>query len=265
MRYVPELMEMGKRVVDLSADFRLEDPAVYEEWYGTAHTCPGLLREAVYGLPELNRDKIAGAQLVANPGCYPTAVTLGLLPLVTGSIVSGTLCVDAKSGISGAGRKPTLQTHFPQVADGVAPYDVSGHRHKPEMEQVLAGVAGGGSIPIVFIPHLVPMNRGILCTIFVQLKERMGDSEIWDLYNDAYSAEAFVQLLDVGECPQTKAVQGNNDCHIGLTSTLDGKGLVVMSAIDNLVKGASGQAIQNMNLLCGLPEETGLLAPGLFP
>ena len=265
MKYVPDLMVMGKKIVDLSADFRFEDPAVYEKWYGAKHSCPELLGEAAYGLPELNREKIASAQLVANPGCYPTAVALGLLPLAAGSLVSGTVSVDAKSGISGAGRKLTLETHFPQVADGVTPYAVSGHRHKPEMEQILAGVAGGGMFPIVFIPHLVPMNRGILCTMFVQLKDRMGDSEIRDLYNDAYSGEVFVQLLDTGGCPQTKAVQGNNNCHIGLASTLDGEGLVVMSAIDNLVKGASGQAVQNMNLLCGLPEDTGLLAPGLFP
>lgn len=265
MKIVPGLMSIGKKIVDLSADFRFDDPAVYEKWYGVPHSCPELLEQAVYGLPELNRDRIEDSQLVANPGCYPTAVALGLLPLVEGSFVSGTVYIDAKSGISGAGRKLTLQTHFPQVADNIVPYAVSGHRHQPEMEQVLTGVTVGGTFPVAFIPHLVPMNRGILCTMYVPLKDRMGDSEIWDLYNDAYSVEAFVHLLDAGECPQTKAVQGSNNCHIGMAAALNGEGLVVMSAIDNLVKGASGQAVQNMNLLCGLPEDTGLLAPGLFP
>jgi N-acetyl-gamma-glutamyl-phosphate reductase len=265
MKVVPGLMEMGKKIVDLSADFRFDEPAVYEKWYGTPHSCPELLREAVYGLPESNRKKIAGAQLVANPGCYPTAVALGLLPLAKGLLVADTVFIDAKSGISGAGRKPTLQTHFPQLADGVVPYAVPGHRHQPEMELLLAGASGGGIFPVVFIPHLVPMNRGILCTMYALLKDKMGDSEIWDLYNDAYSDEGFVHLLNEGECPQTKAVQGSNYCHIGLAAVLGGEGLVVMSAIDNLVKGASGQAVQNMNLLCGLPEDTGLLAPGLFP
>ena len=265
MKIVPELISTGKRIVDLSADFRFDDPEVYEKWYGIKHSCTGVLKQAVYGLPELNRDKIEGAQLVANPGCYPTAVALGLFPLAEGSFVLGSVYVDAKSGISGAGRNLTLQTHFPQVADSVVPYAVSGHRHQPEMEQVLAGVTEGGTFPFAFIPHLVPMNRGILCTMYVPLKDRMGDSEIRDLYNNAYGVEAFVHLLDAGECPQTKAVQGSNNCHIGLAGTLNGEGLVVMSAIDNLVKGASGQAVQNMNLLCGVPEDTGLRAPGLFP
>ena len=265
MKIVPGLMATDKKIVDLSADFRFDEPAVYEKWYGTPHSCPELLREAVYGLPESNRKKIAGAQLVANPGCYPTAVALGLLPLVKVSLVAGTVFIDAKSGVSGAGRKLTLQTHFPQLADGVVPYAVSGHRHQPEMELLLAGASGHSIFPVVFVPHLVPMNRGILCTMYVTLNDGMGDSEIWDLYNDAYSAEAFVHMLKAGECPQTKAVQGSNNCHIGLAAVLDGKGLIVMSAIDNLVKGASGQAVQNMNLLCGLPEDTGLLVPGLFP
>ena len=265
MKIMPELFSMDKKIVDLSADFRFDDPGLYEKWYGVPHSCPGLMGEAVYGLPELNRERIAGARLVANPGCYPTAVVLGLLPVVEASLVSGAVVIDAKSGISGAGRKLTLETHYPQIADGITPYAILGHRHQPEMEQILSGVAEGTPFPVVFIPHLVPMNRGILCTVYIHLKEKMGDSEIRDLYNDAYGDESFVHLLDEGECPRTKAVQGSNNCHIGLVTALGGEGLVIMSAIDNLVKGASGQAVQNMNLLCGLPEDTGLAVPGLFP
>lgn len=271
MRHVPELIAVGKKVVDLSADFRLADPALYERWYGTAHACPELLAEAVYGLPEINRVPISKARLVANPGCYPTAAIIALRPLCGRVAAVGTVVVDAKSGVSGAGRSPTLDTHFPQAADSMAPYSVAGHRHLPEMETWLGAIAPAGCPPVVFTPHLAPMNRGIICTAYVPLTTgaptivEAGIDHIRGCYEEAYAGERFVRLLSGGEYPRTKDVQGSNNCHVALELAGDGAVLVVMSAIDNLVKGASGQAVQNMNIMCGLPEETGLVCPGLFP
>jgi N-acetyl-gamma-glutamyl-phosphate reductase len=265
MKAVPGLVATGKRVVDLSADFRLDDAGVYERWYGAGHEAPGLMAEAVYGLPELNRERISTARLTANPGCYPTAALLGLYPIAAEGLVEGTVIVDAKSGVSGAGRKLTLNTHYPQVADGMVPYGVSGHRHLPEITGELNKLTAGPGLDVVFAPHLAPMNRGILCTMYLELSERSSAAGVRALYEKAYVSERFIQLLPAGVYPGTKAVQGSNNCQVGLEVAGGGRTLVVMTAIDNLVKGASGGAVQNMNLMCGLPEDTGLAGPGLFP
>ncbi len=262
-KVVKELAALGKPVVDLSADFRLQSPDEYEKWYDTAHGAPDLLSDAVYGIPEIYRDAVASARLTANPGCYPTAALLGLYPLAAAGMLRGPVVVDAKSGVSGAGRSLTLATHYPQIADGMQPYSVAGHRHLPEIRDQLEKL--GGEADVVFTPHLAPMNRGILCTTYVRLQGGVDPAGLRELYENAYNGERFVQLLPEGACPQTKAVQGSNDCHVALGFPDGGSTLVVMSAIDNLVKGAAGQAIQNMNLMCGLEETAGLAGPGLFP
>lgn len=264
MKVAPELLGMGKKVIDMSADFRLGGTEEYERWYGISHECPDLLEEAAYGLPEVNRGQIAGARLVANPGCYPTATLLGLFPAARNGLIDGTVIVDAKSGVSGAGRGLTPRTHFPQVADGMAPYAVSGHRHLPEMKGGLLGLRDGAEPNVVFTPHLAPMNRGILCTMYVPLPGGDRPSGIREAYAAAYEPEAFVHLLDEGRYPDTKSVQGGNDCHVALEFPA-GDMLIVMTVIDNLVKGASGQAVQNMNIMCGLPEDAGLAGPAVFP
>jgi N-acetyl-gamma-glutamyl-phosphate reductase len=265
MKVLPELADAGKKMVDLSADFRFDDPGEYERWYGTAHSAPELLGEVVYGLPEMNREQILGAQVTANPGCYSTCALIGLFPAVKAGLVGGTVFIDAKSGVSGAGRQLTLGTHYPQIADGVEPYAVSGHRHLPEIVAELDRVVPGQMADVVFTPHLVPMNRGILCTTYIPLKETVDASQVRGTYQKAFAEERFVHLLDAGSYPQTKAVRGSNNCYVSI-ETLPGSGvMVVMSVIDNLVKGASGQAVQNMNLMCGLPEDMGLEGPGLFP
>ncbi len=262
MRVVADAFEAGVKVVDLSADFRLPEP-VYVEWYGVQHESPGLLDEAVYGLPELYRESISKARVVANPGCYPTSVLLGLAPLARAGLIRGTVIVDSKSGVSGAGRKATPATHYTQVADGIVPYGVSGHRHLPEIEVRIGDLQEG--LGVAFAPHLVPMNRGILSTMYVELEKGSEPSGVREMYAGAYGEEAFVHLLPEGSYPHTKSVQGTNNCHVALQAAPGGSTLVVMSAIDNLVKGASGQAVQNANLMCGLDETAGLEAPGLFP
>jgi N-acetyl-gamma-glutamyl-phosphate reductase len=265
LKTLPMLAGEGKRVVDLSADFRFGDAVEYEKWYGAKHSEPQLLEEAVYGIPEINREMIAGARITANPGCYPTAALIGIYPVAKAGLIGGTVVVDAKSGVSGAGRKPTLGTHYPQIADGIEPYSVSGHRHFPEMLGELNKLNAGKAVNMVFTPHLVPINRGILCTIYVPLREAQEDTVIRRIYEESYAGEPFVHLLGRGRYPQTKSVQGSNNCHVAVELPGEGNMLVVMTAIDNLVKGASGQAVQNMNLMCGLPETTGLAGPGLFP
>jgi N-acetyl-gamma-glutamyl-phosphate reductase len=261
MKAVAQAIDMGLKVIDLSADFRLTADE-YLEWYGTEHLSEGLLDEAVYGLPELNRSEIAGARLVANPGCYPTSAILGLAPVAP--LIEGNVIIDAKSGVSGAGRKLTLGTHFPQVSDGISPYGVSGHRHAPEIRSRLASLAGR-AVNTVFTPHLAPMNRGILCTMYVQVGAATSIEKVRSLYMDAYGDEPFVRVLPAGDYPQTKATQGSNNCHLALEMPGGTGVLVVMSAIDNLVKGASGQAVQSANIMCGLDEVAGLDGPGLFP
>ena len=262
MRVVAEAVSAGRKVVDLSADFRL--PAdLYAEWYGLDHTSPDLLQSAVYGLCELNRQEIAGASLVANPGCFPTASLLGLYPLAKACMIGGTVIIDAKTGISGAGRTLTLPTHFPQASDSITPYAVSGHRHAPEISLCLQEMTAG-PVKMVFTPHLAPMDRGILSTMYVPLQRSAKPAEVRATFQEAFSGEPFVQLLEEGAYPQTKAVRGCNSCHVAVEVT--GAGMaIVMSAIDNLVKGASGQAVQSANIMFGMDEKLGLSVCGLFP
>jgi len=263
MGMAPALLRAGTRVVDLAADFRLRDAALWERWYGMPHTCPELLGEAVYGLPELNREAIRGARLVANPGCYPTAVLLGFAPLIEAGLVDpGRLVADAKSGVSGAGRKAAVATQFCEVADRLCAYAVAGHRHLPEIEQGLRGM-GGDDLKLTFVPHLVPMVRGMHATLYGWLNECSAD--IQALYEKRYAAEPFVDVLGVGGHPDTGQVRGSNLCRIACHRPGDGEVVVVLSAIDNLVKGAAGQAVQNMNLMLGLPETTGLDGIALVP
>jgi N-acetyl-gamma-glutamyl-phosphate reductase len=250
----------GTRVVDLSADFRLIDPTVYEEWYHTPHTATDCLAEAVYGLPEIHRERIRGASLIANPGCYPTSVLLGLYPLASRRLIAeDAIIVDAKSGVSGAGRKPSLTTHFVEVNEDVRPYSVGhSHRHVPEMEQELADLLGRPT-RVTFSPHLIPVNRGIVSTIYV--RTTVGAGNLHDLYTDAYAGEPFVRVVPPGDLARLKHVVGTNLCAISVTELADGRAIIV-SAIDNLLKGASGQAVQNMNLLFGLDETLGLAGAG---
>jgi len=263
------LIETKKKVIDLSADFRLKDPNTYETWYKTPHLHPDLLNRAAYGLPELHRTAIQSARLVANPGCYPTGALLGLLPLMAKSWIDpGGIIIDAKSGVSGAGRSPGRAYHFPEVNESVTAYSIGRHRHLPEIEQELSGLARK-KISVTFTPHLLPVNRGILSTIYTRPNKAIGTEEAVALFSDYYKKEPFVHVLPAGELPNTRNVQGANDCHIGLA--VDGHAdskhpaLVIVTAIDNLVKGAAGQAIQNMNLMMGYEETLGLMAPGLFP
>ncbi len=266
MNMAPRCLAAGARVIDLGADFRLRDAAAYGRWYGCEHAAPALLDEAVYGLPELWREEIRGARLVANPGCYPTASVLGLAPLLaSGWADPAGIVIDAKSGVSGAGRSPSLKVHFAEVNENLRPYNIAGaHRHTPEIEQALGRLAG---VPVVvsFNPHLVPMNRGILATIYVTLRRRRSLEELVALYRDRYGGEPFVLVMEAGCLPETKHAQGSNLCLIGLALDERAGRLVVASVIDNLVKGAAGQAVQNMNLMFGLPETDGLDAPGLYP
>jgi N-acetyl-gamma-glutamyl-phosphate reductase len=269
MPVAARLLGKKKKVVDLSADFRLKDPKIYEAWYGTPHQFPDLLGRACYGLPELHRDVIKSAALVANPGCYPTGALLGLLPLFAGARVDPSrIIIDAKSGVSGAGRTPTQTTHFPEANEAISAYSVGRHRHRPEIEQELSGLIRQ-NVSVTFTPHLMPVNRGILTTLYARSNDPMDTAEAVALYRDYYKGEPFIRILPPGELPNTRNIQGSNDCHIGLVTdrpvSRPGTELVIVTAIDNLVKGAAGQAIQNMNLMTGLEETWGLTAPGLFP
>jgi N-acetyl-gamma-glutamyl-phosphate reductase len=252
MEYAPSLLDIGKRVVDLSADFRLKDVGIYEEWYNTRHTASLLIDEAVYGLCELYRDKIREAKLIANPGCYPTSVILGLAPLLReGLIEEGSIIIDAKSGVSGAGRSPSELTHFPEANESIRAYSVFSHRHKPEIEQELSALAGS-DIKVCFVPHLAPMSNGILTTIYAKLKR---EESLLNLYKQFYQGEPFVKILK--EPPSVKDAVGTNLCLIHPASEKDR--VVVLSCIDNLIKGASGQAVQNMNIMFGMDEIDGLI------
>lgn len=265
MRVVPPLLDGGVKVIDLSADYRMGDAGMYEKWYGVEHDSAHLLPEAVYGLPEINGDLIRRARLVAVAGCYPTAAVLALAPLAKAGVpgVDGAI-IDAKSGVSGAGRSLSLAAHFSHADGSMKPYDVGKHRHTPEMEEVLSKLAGAG-VALTFTPHLAPMSRGILATCYLRVGEDICDGEVGGLFEGFYAGCDFVVLLGGDVFPETKAVCGSNFCHIGWH--LDGeKGmLTVVSAIDNLVKGASGQAVQCMNLMQGWKEDTGLRALGIFP
>jgi N-acetyl-gamma-glutamyl-phosphate reductase len=265
MEVVPTFLKLGKRVVDLSADYRLHDAQTYAAWY-EPHLNPELLKQAVYGLPEIRRAKIATARLVANPGCYPTSIILGLAPLFKKGLAEPTsLIADSKSGVSGAGRAAKVDSLFCEVNEGFRAYGVGGvHRHLPEIEQELSLLAGT-SVPLTFTPHLVPMARGILSTIYVTLTKTLSTAALLDIYRDFYRGEAFVRVLPEGSFPATAHVRGSNFCDIGLTIDRRSGRLIVVSAIDNLVKGAAGQALQNMNILCGLPENLGLEGIALYP
>ncbi len=253
------------KVVDLSADFRLADIATYAQWYGHEHRAPELQKEAVYGLTELRRDEIAPARLVANPGCYPTSAQLPLIPLIEEKqIVTDDIIIDAKSGVSGAGRDAKLGSLYAEVTEGIHAYGIAGHRHAPEIEQGLSEAAGKPII-VNFTPHLMPMSRGILSSIYVRLHNGAGVEDLRRTLASHYEGEPFVRLLPAGQAPQTRHVRGSNHCLIGLFADRVPGRAILISALDNLVKGASGQAVQNMNLMAGLPETAGLEQEPLFP
>ena len=265
MRCIPKLLKKQCRIIDLSADFRLKDPAIWQDWYGVEHACPDLLSEAVYGLPELNRQDIKSASLVANPGCYPTASTLALLPALThGLIATDNIVIDAKSGVSGAGRKAALANLHTEVSESFKAYSVSGHRHLPEISQTLVLVAGHESINVTFVPHLLPINRGILATVYVQPADQCGDLQA--VYEAYYRDEPFVELMPANSHPETRFTRGSNYCQLAIHQSIrNSRNIVIISTIDNLVKGAAGQAIQNMNLMYGLSETHGLYSSGWLP
>ena len=271
---VLSLLEQGSRVVDLSADFRLHDIALYEEWYRHTHPAPALLETAVYGLCERYRQLIEGASLVANPGCYATTAILGLAPALAAGIIGPDVIIDAKSGVSGAGRSPTLTTHYAEVNEDLSAYSLSGHRHLPEITQELEAAASAGNHPlsqplrVTFVPHLVPMTRGILATCYADLKQGALQSvattaEVLSLYTAYYANEPFVHVVD--QPPHTKWTYGSNACFIYPMVDTRTRRLLVISCLDNLVKGAAGQAIQNANCLFGLPETSGLPVQAVYP
>lgn len=269
MRIASELLELGKKLIDVPADFRLKDMESYAHHYGTEHTAPDVLAEAVYGIPELRSGEIAVARVVANPGCYPTSAILALAPLVKSGIVdSGSIVIDAKSGVSGAGRsKADVSTLFPEINEGFKAYAVASHRHTPEIEQELSWLSGE-VVTVSFTPHLIPMNRGILTTAYASSKpgKQQPDSQtLVELYREFYRASRFVVIHDEGSQPNTKYVFGTNFCHIGAVSDARTGRIIITCAIDNMGKGAAGQAVQNMNLMCGLDEATGLSAPAVYP
>ena len=257
---------LGKtKIVDLSADFRIKDVKVYEKWYGIEHKSPQFIEEAVYGLCEVNRDKVKGARLIANPGCYTTCSILTAYPLAKEGIIDmRTLIVDAKSGTSGAGRGAKVDNLYCEVNENIKAYGVAGHRHTPEIEEQLS-YAAGSPITLNFTPHLVPMNRGILVTAYASLKKDVTYEEVKAVYDKYYANEQFVRVLDKDVCPQTKWVEGSNYVDVNFKIDPRTKRIIMMGAMDNLVKGAAGQAVQNMNLMFGLPENEGLCMPPMFP
>jgi N-acetyl-gamma-glutamyl-phosphate reductase len=262
MQQTRELLAKGVRIVDLAADFRIRDVAVWEKWYGMTHACPDLLAEAVYGLPELNREKIRTAQLVANPGCYPTAVQLGFMPLLEAGVVDEShLIADAKSGVSGAGRKAETHILFAEAGDNFKAYGVAGHRHLPEISQGLTDMANK-KVGLTFVPHLTPLIRGIHATLYAKLTK---DVDLQQLFESRYAQERFVDVLPKGAHPETRSVRGSNQCRIAVHRPQGGDTVVVLSVIDNLVKGAAGQAVQNMNIMFGFAENTGLEVVPLLP
>jgi N-acetyl-gamma-glutamyl-phosphate reductase len=263
MQMVPELLERGCRVIDLAADFRISDIAEWEKWYGMQHACPEWVEQAVYGLPEVNRAAVKEAQLVANPGCYPTAAQLGFLPLVENGLADlGGLIADCKSGVSGAGRKASVGHLLAECSESMKAYAVPGHRHLPEIRQGLVRAAGG-EVGLTFVPHLTPMIRGIHATLYARVADRGVDLQA--LYEQRYANEPFVDVLPAGSHAETRSVKGSNNCRIAIHRPQDGDTVVVLSVIDNLVKGAAGQAVQNMNIMFGLDETLGLETIALLP
>ncbi len=265
LNYVPKMIKAGKKVIDLGADYRFHDEAVFKKWYSIEHPDKAVLAEAVFGLPELYKDQIKKARLIGNPGCYPTASTLGLAPLVKNKMIDlGSIIVDAKSGVSGAGRGVNLKVHFCERNEGVAAYAVNNHRHMGEISYQVSNIAGQ-PVNVTFVPHLMPMNRGILATIYGKLKGQNAKvNELTALYKDFYKGAPFVRVYESGE-PCTKYVSGTNYCDIGLSINQESGTVIAMSAIDTVIKGAAGQAVQNMNLIYGLEETTGLKQIALYP
>ncbi len=263
MTHARELLDAGVKLIDLAADFRLKDAGEWEQWYGLPHVCPELLAEAVYGLPEINRAAIQQARIIANPGCYPTATQLGLLPLIENKLVdTETLIADCKSGVSGAGRGADVANLFAEAADSMKAYAVPGHRHLPEIRQGLSAIAGK-EVGLTFVPHLAPMVRGIHATLYGRLTKT--DTDLQTLFETRYADEPFVDVLPAGSHVETRAVRGANTCQIAVHRPQGGETVVVLAVIDNLVKGAAGQAVQNMNIMFGLAETSGLDQPGLLP
>lgn len=255
----------GKKVIDLSADFRLRDPGTYKDWYGLAHDFVPTLKRTVYGLPEMYRNRIRKARLIANPGCYPTSAILGLLPAIKGGLVDlSSIVIDSKSGTSGAGRKADIAVSFCEVNEGFKAYGIGTHRHTPEIEQELSFLAGE-NITVDFTPHLLPLDRGILTTIYAKLTKKTDTVSVLNVYKKKYGNEPFVKVLEEGVYPNIKNVRGTNFCQLGVKVNMRTNTLVIVSAIDNLVKGASGQAVHNMNIMTGIEEEKGLTNLALFP
>jgi len=264
MAIAPVFITAGKKVIDLSADYRLRDLATYESWYAK-HTSAQMLKDAVYGIPELYRPEIKKAKLIANPGCYPTSIILGLAPALKSKLLDGsTIIADSASGVSGAGRDPQTGSLFCEVDGGFKAYKVGKHRHTPEIEQELCTLAGE-NFAITFTPHLLPVKRGILSTIYATLKEDITLPQIYALYSSFYAAEKFVRVCPVGSYPNISSVTGSNYCDIGIACDTRTKRIIVIAAIDNLIKGAAGQAVQNMNVICSFEEDAGLKTPPLYP
>ncbi len=262
MQHTPELLKAGVKVIDLAADFRIKDIDLWSQWYGMEHACPELVESAVYGLPEINRNAIKSAQLIANPGCYPTSVILGFLPLIeTGNIDLQNIISDSKSGVSGAGKKANVATLFSEMGESFKAYGVTGHRHQPEIAQILTNLANS-EVDFTFVPHLLPMIRGIHSTLYSRMLE---DIDLQSLYENRFANEVFVDVLPEGTHPETRNVKSSNLCQIAVHKKKDSSRVVVLSVIDNLVKGAAGQAIQNMNIMLGFDETLSLTAPPISP
>ena len=263
MNYAKKLLSEGVRVIDLAADFRIKDVALWEQWYGMPHACKDLLGEAIYGLPEINRDQIKKARLVANPGCYPTAIQLGLLPLIKNNLIDkNTIIADAKSGISGAGKKLESSFLMAEASESFKAYGIEGHRHLPEIEETLSAYAAGERVKLTFVPHLLPMIRGIHATIYVDATEEFDATA---LFENFYSKEPFVDIMPASTCPDTKSVRASNICRISLHKERGTNRIIIISVIDNLMKGAAGQAVQNMNIMMNYNETVGLNLRPLVP
>jgi N-acetyl-gamma-glutamyl-phosphate reductase len=267
METVPFVLNDSLKVIDLSGDFRLKDPSLYEKWYGISYKESSLegLKKAVYGLSEIEREEIKKSNFVSNPGCYPTSILLGIFPLLKEKAIKQEgIIVDSKSGLTGAGRTLKEEILFSECAENMKAYGIGEHKHIPEIEEEMSKIYSD-EIKIFFTPHLVPVKRGILSTIYCDLKDKFNVEDILDLYKRLYQNEEFIKILPLGKFPETKNVVGSNYCHIGIKVDERTSKVIVISAIDNLIKGAAGQAIQNMNIMCGLKENTGLKTPGFFP
>jgi N-acetyl-gamma-glutamyl-phosphate reductase len=266
MAQAPGLVEAGIKVIDLAADFRLQDTSVFEKWYKMPHSCADILKDAVYGIPELYRDKIKSAKVIGNPGCYPTTVLLGLAPLLEQGLIdfSAPIVADSKSGVSGAGRKAEVATLFAEASDNMKAYGVSGHRHHPEIHAQITQLAGI-NVDFIFVPHLIPMIRGMLSTIYVKLSTKSHGLDLQDLFEKRYADERFVDVLPAGILPETRSVRGSNQLRIALHKQADTGYLTILVVQDNLVKGAAGQAVQNMNIMFAFDENAGLEVVPLLP